>query len=126
MVPVRGFVHRLVGYLVGLGLIPGVLMGLSAAGYYLAGGREPQVLGLIWGLMGMLLLASWAFAFLVTTTPTQLSSPPPLWGGAARAWFRWVTNRPLRYGDIPISPLLRLFATGAALAGGGALLYLYG
>ena len=45
---------------------------------------------------------------------------------AARAWFRWVTNRPLRYGDIPISPLLRLFATGAALAGGGALLYLYG
>lgn len=122
----RRLVHRLVGYLVGLGLVPGALMGLSAAGYYLAGGREPQALGLIWGLMGALLLVSWALAFLVATTPTQLSSPPPSWGGAARAWFRWVTNRPLRYGDVPIHPLLRLFAAGAALVGGGALLYLYG
>ncbi len=69
--------------------------------------------------MGTLLLVSWALAFLVTTTPTQLSSPPPSWGGAARAWFRWVTNRPLRYGDVPIHPLLRLFAAGAALVGGG-------
>ncbi len=112
--------------MIGLGLIPGVIMGLSAAGYYLAGGHDPKTLGLIWGLIGVLILVSWAFSFLMATTPTQLSTPPPFWGPAARAWYRWVTNRPLPYERVPISLFTRLFFAGAVLVGGGALLYLYG